>query len=258
MRRHGKMAAMGLPFSLLAYFMLAAAATAQTAGIVPVDQEPMHKLVFENEYVRVFSVEVPPHLETKVHQHDRDYIFVTLADSDVQSDRLNEEPVHLQLKDGESRWTKGGFAHKAKNLSDKPFRNITIELKQSVGKPECGTAGMPQCPGTVLSVSCPGSGHLNTAQSVMKFEQLLVTRETICPPRPRPARADALLVSVTEIKTADIRAAAGLSTPKLDNSVAKNVSGELLFLKKDEPMIFPDEKRPREMVVLSFGNCGCE
>jgi quercetin dioxygenase-like cupin family protein len=218
----------------------------------------MHKLVFENEYVRVFSVEVPPHSETKIHQHDRDYIFFTLGDSDVESVRVNEQPVHLQLKDGESRWTKGGFAHRAKNLSNKPFRNLTIELKQSVGKPECGTAGLAACPSTVLSVSCPGAGHLNTAQSVMKFEQLLVTHETICPPRPRPARADALLVSVTEIKTADIRTAAGLSAPKLDDWVAKDVSGELLFLKKDEPMIFPGEKKPRDIVVLSFGNCGCE
>jgi beta-alanine degradation protein BauB len=254
----GKMLAMKLRGILLAVSLLATAALAQTPAIVPIDHEPMHHLVFENEYVRVFSVEVPPHAETKVHQHDRDYIFVTLGDSDVESDRVNEPPVHLPLKDGDSRWTKGGFAHSAKNLNDKPFRNITIELKQSVGKPECGTAGLAPCPGTVLSVSCPGAGHLNTAQSVMKFEQLLVTRETVCPAHPRPARADALLVSVTEIKTADIRAAAGLSTPKPDNLVAKDVSGELLFLKKDEPMIFPDEKRPREMVVLSFGNCGCE
>jgi hypothetical protein len=250
-------------WSALLLTALSAVACAQSVGVVPVDivpidNEPMHKLVFENEFVRVFSVEVPAHSETKIHQHDRDYIFVTLGDSDVESDRVNEEPVQLQLKDGESRWSKGGFAHKAKNLSDKPFRNITIELKQSVGKPECGTAGLAECPGTVLSVSCPGAGHLNTARSVMKFEQLLVTRESICPPHPRPARADALLVSVKEIQTADIRAAAGLSTPKLDHALAKDVSGELLFVKKDEPMFFVDNKKPRDMVVLSFGDCGCE
>jgi quercetin dioxygenase-like cupin family protein len=243
---------------LLLLFVLSPAASAQAPEIVPVDKEPMHKLVFENEYVRVFSVEVPPHSETKIHQHDRDYIFVTLGDSDVASERVNEPAVHLQLKDGESRWTKGGFAHKAKNLSDKPFHNITIELKQDVGKMECGVPGLPECPGTVLSVSCPGAGHLNTARSVIKAEQLLVTRETVCPPRPRPARADALLVTVREIQTADLRAAAGLSTPKIDNTAPQDVAGKLLFLKKDEPMIFPDEKKPRDIVVLSFGNCGCE
>ena len=252
------MSAMKSLYSALWVLLLATASLAQTPEVVPIDNEPMHKLVFENEYVRVFSVEVPPHSETKIHQHDRDYTFVVLGDSDVESVRVNEQPVHLQLKDGESRWTKGGFAHRAKNLSDKPFRNITIELKQDVGKMECGIAGLPECPGTMLSVSCPGAGHLNTARSVFKAEQLLVTRETICPPRPRPARADALLIAVKEITTADIRAAAGLAVSFPDGGVAKDVSGEFLFLKKDEPMIFPGEKKPRDVVVLSFGNCGCE
>jgi hypothetical protein len=42
--------------------------------------------------------------------------------------------VRLQLKDGEARFTKGGFAHKAVNLSDKPFVNVTVELKKGTGQ----------------------------------------------------------------------------------------------------------------------------
>jgi len=107
--------------------------TAQsTPEIVPVDQEPMHILTFENEYVRVFVVTVPVNSQTKFHQHDRDYMFVTLGDSEVESERVNEKPVRLSLKDGEARFTKGGFAHKAVNLSDKPFRNVTVEFKGRV------------------------------------------------------------------------------------------------------------------------------
>jgi beta-alanine degradation protein BauB len=102
--------------------------------VVPVDKEPAHKLVFENEYVRVFSVEVAPHSETKYHQHDRDYVGVILGDADVESVRLGEAAVQLQLKDGEARFTKGGFAHKAVNKGDKPFRNVTVEFKKPVGK----------------------------------------------------------------------------------------------------------------------------
>jgi hypothetical protein len=89
-------------------------------------------LVLENEYVRVFKVEVAPHAETLYHKHDVDYVFVTLGDSDVESVRVGEPPVRLQLKDGETRFTKGGFAHKAVNLSDKPFVNVTVELKRNV------------------------------------------------------------------------------------------------------------------------------
>lgn len=115
---------------LLALMLCAAALAQPTPPIVPVDKEPHHHLVFENEYVRVFSVELPPHSETLYHQHDRDYLFVTLGDSSVENHRIGAEPAKLELKDGETRFTKGGFAHKAVNLSDKPFKNWTIEIRK--------------------------------------------------------------------------------------------------------------------------------
>lgn len=130
--------------------ILAACAQAQSAAptaIVPISKEAHHHLVLENEYVRVYSVEVPPHSETLFHQHDLDYVFVTLGDSDVENVRVGEKPVRLQLKDGEVRFTRGGFAHKAVNNSDKPFRNVTVELKKSNparGEFSCFTCGMSQ------------------------------------------------------------------------------------------------------------------
>ena len=99
-------------------------------GIVPITEEHHHHLVLENEYVRVFHVEVAPHEETLYHRHDMDYVFVTLGDSVVESVRVGEKPVRLELKDGDTRFTKGGFAHKAVNLRDKPFVNVTVEVKK--------------------------------------------------------------------------------------------------------------------------------
>jgi hypothetical protein len=103
--------------------------------IVPIEQEPSHNLVFENEYVRVFSVEVPPHAETRYHRHERDSVGVVLGDSDVESVRVGEAPAKLLRKDGEAQFTKGGFEHKVVNKSDKPFRNVTVELKKGAGDP---------------------------------------------------------------------------------------------------------------------------
>lgn len=115
-------------------FVLLSAQSPEAPKVVPVAEEGHHHLVLENEYVKVFQVEVPAHSETLYHQHDRDYIFVTLGDSVVENVRLNEKPAKLELKDGEARFTKGGFAHKAVNLSDKPFRNVTVELKNIPSK----------------------------------------------------------------------------------------------------------------------------
>jgi hypothetical protein len=94
-----------------------------------------HHLKIENEYVRVYYVEVPPHENTQLHQHDHDYLFVTLGDSDVINAIRDKPEVHLVLKGGETHFTRGGFAHVARNLSDAPFRNVTIELLKPQGKP---------------------------------------------------------------------------------------------------------------------------
>lgn len=90
--------------------------------------EPHHHLKIENEYIRAYYVEVPPHEATQLHQHDHDYLYVSLGPADVVSEVRDKPEVHLQLKDGETHFTRGGFAHVARNLADTPFRNVTIEL----------------------------------------------------------------------------------------------------------------------------------
>src|SRR5947209_15603841 len=132
---------------LFAWLAVGLTAQAQSAApaVVPISKEAHHHLVLENEYVRVYSVEVPPHGETLYHQHDLDYVFVTLGDSDVENVRVGEKPARLQLKDGEVRFTKGGFAHKAVNNSDKPFRNVTVELKKQSGEVFCPDNGKRIC-----------------------------------------------------------------------------------------------------------------
>jgi len=113
--------------------------------------EPHHHLKIENEYVRVYYVEVPPHENTQLHQHDNDYIYVSLGPSDVVNAILNKPEIHLQFKDGETHFTRGGFAHVARNLADSPFRNITIELlrPQAEARNVCGPvildAGFAEC-----------------------------------------------------------------------------------------------------------------
>lgn len=69
--------------SVVFFFVALAAAQQSTPSEVPVEKEPHHHLVFENEYVRVFKVEVPPHESTLVHRHSRDYVVVTIGDADV-------------------------------------------------------------------------------------------------------------------------------------------------------------------------------
>jgi hypothetical protein len=97
--------------------------------------EPHHHLRIDNEFLRAYYVEVAPHDETQLHQHEHDYIYVSLGPADVVNAVFNKPEVQLVLKDGATRFTPGGFAHVARNLSDLPFRNITIELLKASGEP---------------------------------------------------------------------------------------------------------------------------
>ena len=119
--------------------LIVSSALAQT--VVPITSEPDHHLVISNDYVRAFRVEVPAKAETLYHQHDYDYLYVAVGDADVTSIRLKEKPVSVHLNDGEVGFSKGPFAHKAMNNSDRPFWNVTIEILGGIGTPICGIAG---------------------------------------------------------------------------------------------------------------------
>ena len=114
------------PFLLFLIPFLAA----QTATEVEITSEPSHHLALENESIRVFKVEVAPHASTLLHRHRHDYLFVTFGDAHVSNEVAGKPHVDVRLTDGDTRFTTGNFAHVARNLSDQPFRNVTIELMQ--------------------------------------------------------------------------------------------------------------------------------
>jgi len=103
---------------------------AQTATEVEITAEPSHHLAVENEQVRVFEVEVAPHASTLMHRHRHDYVAVTLGDAHISNEVEGKPPVEVKLPDGGTGFAAGNFAHIARNLSDQPFRNVTIELMQ--------------------------------------------------------------------------------------------------------------------------------
>lgn len=115
---------------LLFLFLLVPFLAAQTTTEVEITAEPSHHFALENEYVRVFKVEVAPHTSTLMHRHHHDYVYVTLGDAHVSNEVEGKQPMDVKLADGDTRFVPGNFAHIAKDLSDQPFRNVTIELLQ--------------------------------------------------------------------------------------------------------------------------------
>jgi quercetin dioxygenase-like cupin family protein len=101
---------------------------------VPVLNEPRHHLKFENEYVRVFDVVVPPGDTTLFHVHSNDYAYVGIGAATLKAEVFGSGTSQdLILKDGEARFTKGPITHRVTNIASSPFRNITIEILKSQG-----------------------------------------------------------------------------------------------------------------------------
>ena len=101
--------------------------------VVPIEQEPRHHLVIENEFVRAFVVEIAPHDRTLCHHHPHDYLLYVAGDGDIVSAARDEEPKKLSYRDGECELLQAGMVHVVENLGDTAFRNVVVELLPGTG-----------------------------------------------------------------------------------------------------------------------------
>jgi quercetin dioxygenase-like cupin family protein len=113
-----------------ATFLAAQAAPAPNndANAVEITSEPHHHLTFENQYVRVFNVEVDPNAQTQMHIHRHDYIAITLGDAEISNTVKEKPPVTVNLPEGDVRFAEATLIHFVKDVGPEPFRNVTIEL----------------------------------------------------------------------------------------------------------------------------------
>ncbi|HMF56927.1 MAG TPA: hypothetical protein VK619_11345 [Pyrinomonadaceae bacterium] len=116
---------------------------------VPVESEPRHHLKFENQYVRVFDVMVPPNDATLFHTHSNDYVFVTIGGANLKAQVMGAQPVDLNLTTGEVRFSKASLIHRITNVGSTPFHNITVEILSSPGSP-ASAASLESVPGHTL------------------------------------------------------------------------------------------------------------
>jgi hypothetical protein len=143
-------------------------------GAVPVRAEPHHLLVFQNDYVHVFNVTVPPLDVTLLHQHDLPYIYLTLGRSEVVNAVAGKPEVRLTFEDGETHYTLGGFAHIARTDAGLPFHNITVELVHPQESPHnLGDQAAERPLG-----SCPQSNADPKQSNQIPFEQVVPCFET--------------------------------------------------------------------------------
>jgi hypothetical protein len=107
------------------------------------------ELLFENEAVRVWSMELAPGEDSPFHRHTRDYLFVYTTPSRIAfvepSGQLGEA---REYADGFVNYLAvgDGLTHQIRNVSDIPHRQILVEFKEMKGVAPSGNNGRQSAP----------------------------------------------------------------------------------------------------------------
>lgn len=122
-----------LLFSLLTAASPSLAQTpAPTPAPVPVREEPCHRVVFENDYVRVIDVHVPPGVTTLYHIHSIPSVVVELTNSSIISQEFGQPPpAPRKVAPGETRYAPYDvtpLTHRVTNQGTEVFHVMDIEL----------------------------------------------------------------------------------------------------------------------------------
>lgn len=97
---------------------------------VPIKEEPMHRLKFENEFVRLFDVLVPAGERTKYHVHLYDGISVRVSNAQIIDEIMGGERTPFEIKYGAATFgvRPSPLTHRVVNSGKSDFRNIFIEI----------------------------------------------------------------------------------------------------------------------------------
>lgn len=86
------------------------------------------RLVFENERIRVWEFTLKPGDSVGAHKHDHDYFFYPIEGGTLEVTRASGV-TRLTLNAGEVYFRKSGDTHAAKNVGDRRYHEVLVELK---------------------------------------------------------------------------------------------------------------------------------
>jgi hypothetical protein len=99
---------------------------------VPIVEASYHLPVFQNDYVNLLKIVVPPGKTTGYHIHTRDSVSVTIAPADMTNQPLGAPSAGPPQRGEAGRasfvaYTKEGpRTHKATNVGTTPFHTVTV------------------------------------------------------------------------------------------------------------------------------------
>ena len=98
---------------------------------VPVEREPHHHVVFENQYLRLLDVLVPAGEMTLFHTHSLDNVAVLLADTTLKNQNPGEDWTERPITHGSVGFragTKTPYTHRIMNPVSVVFHVMDVEI----------------------------------------------------------------------------------------------------------------------------------
>jgi hypothetical protein len=100
------------------------------------------ELLYENDAVRVWVMDLAPGQAAPEHRHELDYLFVYTGPSRIKLFQGGETSTE-EFDDGFARFVRvdDPLQHHIQNVSDQPHRQVLVEFKRDGGRGESGTNG---------------------------------------------------------------------------------------------------------------------
>jgi hypothetical protein len=98
---------------------------------VAVEQEPHHRVIFENQYVRVLDVVLHPGETTLFHRHSLDNVPIQLSDATVKRQFPGEDWAASPAKEGSVGFVGGSkspYIHRISNTGATVFHVVDVEI----------------------------------------------------------------------------------------------------------------------------------
>ena len=99
---------------------------------IPVEKEPHHHIVFQNQYVRVLDVLFPAGEASLFHTHSNDNIGIPISGDQTQSQPAGGEWSEVQdVKPGTAGFRKAlgqAYTHRVRSAGKLPFHVIDVEV----------------------------------------------------------------------------------------------------------------------------------
>ena len=98
---------------------------------VQVSKEPRHHVAFENKFVRILDVWLPPHDTSQFHIHSTPSLFLPLSTANVSSQIQGKEWTSERMETGKSwyrSFSPDSMIHRVSNIDTIPFHVADIEM----------------------------------------------------------------------------------------------------------------------------------